>query len=97
MSGGGSLGMDLPVEWRQQMGPHAEEEEGAVLLQQERATATVRPEAMATFFYGGRTALGKRLQMQAFIEQDPVFSNEVRQEVSAGGFGMVCMCVRVRN
>lgn len=55
-----------------------EDEEGAMLLQKERATSSVRPEAMATFIFGGQEALSRRLRALAFIESDPVFDTKDR-------------------
>jgi hypothetical protein len=60
------------------------DEVGATLLALERATSSVRPEAMATFIYGGSAALNKHRWLVRFIEEDPVFDREVR--AGRGGF-----------
>ncbi len=70
--------LDLPAEWAGQ----SQEEEGPRLLQQERATSAVRPESMASYIYGGKGAVARRLRAYAWIESDPVFSNADRPYLS---------------
>lgn len=64
--------LDLPAEWAGQ------EEEGARLLQQERATSAVRPDCMATWLFNGKAAAARRLRAYAFVESDPVLSTADR-------------------
>jgi acyl-CoA oxidase len=64
--------LDLPVEWAGQV------EDGERLLMQERATSAVRPDCVATFIYGGKAAVARRLKAFAFIESDPIFSTADR-------------------
>lgn len=65
--------------------PQYQEEEGTALLQNERATSSVRPDAMATFIFGGQKALARRLQAFAFIESDPVFDTSDRKHLDQKG------------
>jgi len=65
--------------------PEGQEEEGMALLQNERATSSVRPEAMATFIFGGQKALARRLQAFSFIEADPVFDTSDRKHLDQTG------------
>lgn len=55
------------------------------LLQNERATSSVRPDAMATFIFGGQKALAHRLQAFAFIESDRVFDTSDRKHLDQKG------------
>jgi len=55
------------------------------LLQNERATSSVRPDAMATLIFGGQKALARRLQAFAFIESDPIFDTSDRKHLDQKG------------